>query len=57
MNLRLAAYDLAERYRLDPARTRELFAAAGLADEPEAVRRWLWPAAANRSLVRLLSSR
>lgn len=46
MNLRLLVYDLAERYRLDAARTQGLFAAAGLAGEPAAVGRWLWPAVA-----------
>lgn len=47
MNPRLAVYDLAERYALDAPRTRQLLAAAGLAGEPDAVRRWLWPAVAS----------
>lgn len=46
MNLRLALYELADRYTLDATGTRNLFALAGLADEPPAVRRWLWPAVA-----------
>lgn len=47
MNVRLAIYDLAQRHRLDPARTRELVALAGFDEEPAAVRRWLWPAVAS----------
>ena len=41
MDLRRALYELAARYRLDPATSRQLHALAGLNDEPAALARWL----------------
>jgi len=46
MNLRPALYELAHQHQLDDAATAKLFGMAGLAEEPAALRRWLWPVVA-----------
>jgi len=46
MSARLSLYQLAHAHRLDAAATQSLIAEAGLESEPDALRRWLWPAVA-----------
>jgi uncharacterized membrane protein len=46
MNVRLALYELADRHDVSAEATQSLLKAAGLEQEPEALRRWFWPAIA-----------
>lgn len=46
MNVRLSLYELARRYDVGAGAMRPLFSAAELDEEPEALKRWLWPAIA-----------
>lgn len=46
MNVRLALYELAHRHDVSAEATQSLLSAAGLEEEPEAFRRWFWPAIA-----------